>query len=707
MASGHPSATLLAGAISLAAGLAAAQTLETGPTVPTPPASYGAYHSAYGSYGASSGAFSSDSQTLLDVLGAAKSGDGSRMRAGMNALADPTARKIALWALADASPDSMSFAEADAARRELAGWPRAARRQMAAENGLEASGLSAPRIITWFGAEAPSTARGAMALAGALQATGQVSAAADLIRRTWRTQICDQQTQDAMLARFGGVLTSADHVAREDLLLYGPQGSAAEDMLRLLPADQQALAQARMAVRRGASDAQTLIAALPYTLRNSPGLVYEQVLAMIDRGQADQALSLVGSLPSEIPVSSAAERIWKHGALLSAALKQGQISTAYAAAAHSGLTTGSDAAEAQFYAGWIALTKLRNARLADGHFAKLEALGASPLTQSRALYWRGRAAEASGDDLGAQLFFSQAAKYNTTFYGQLAATKGGSAVLTIGRDPVITAGDRASFEAMDAIKAARMLSAIGAKDTFRSFVAGLSEVLPSAADEAMLVDLTRGLGDQEISMRIVRNAAKRDIILPERGYPVRTTPAAPGAPEASFVLGIVRQESSFDAHARSGARPPRQIEDKPGTAAAVARRMGMDYGSGDLEDPDYNMRLGSAYLGQLVGDFSGSYVMATAAYNAGPGRPNEWSISCGDPRSSAVDPVDFIECIPFSETRDYVMRVMEATQVYRARLGGGSAPNTLASDLKRGAFGYSPMAAGYRTTVSLGRSATP
>ena len=424
MASGHPSATLLAGAISLAAGLAPAQPLETGPTVATPPASYGAYHSAYGSYGASSGAYSSDGQTLLDVLGAAKSGDGSRIRAGMNALPDPTARKIALWALTDAAPDSMSFAEADAARGELDGWPRAVRRQMAAENGLAASGLSAPRIIAWFGGEAPSTARGAMALAAALQATGQVSAAADLIRRTWRTQICDQQTQDAMLARFGGVLTSADHVAREDLLLYGPQGSAAEDMLRLLPADQQALAQARMAVRRGASDAQSLIDALPYTLRNSPGLVYEQVLAMIDRGQADQALSLVGSLPSEIPLSSAAERIWKHGALISAALKQGQTNTAYAAAAHSGLTTGSDAAEAQFYAGWIALTKLRNARLADGHFAKLEALGASPLTQSRALYWRGRAAEASGDELGAQLFFSQAAKYNTTFYGQLAATKG-------------------------------------------------------------------------------------------------------------------------------------------------------------------------------------------------------------------------------------------------------------------------------------------
>jgi soluble lytic murein transglycosylase len=169
---------------------------------------------------------------------------------------------------------------------------------------------------------------------------------------------------------------------------------------------------------------------------------------------------------------------------------------------------------------------------------------------------------------------------------------------------------------------------------------------------------------------------------------LRSPPLGPDAPETAFVLGITRQESSFNPLARSGAGARGMMQLMPATARSVARRLGLAYSSGALDNPDYNMKLGSAYLGQLVDQYSGSYVMAAAAYNAGPGRPTTWSSACGDPRGSAMDPLDFIECIPFSETRDYVMRVMEATQVYRARLHGGVAPLTLQDDLKRGAFGY-------------------
>ncbi|HEY5071085.1 MAG TPA: lytic transglycosylase domain-containing protein [Caulobacteraceae bacterium] len=703
MASRLRTTPLLAGAVVLAAGLAAAQPLSPGTTIPPSSPTYG----AYGGYGSSGQSYGSSTQSLTDVLLAAKAGDGSRLRSAMASLYDPTSRKIALWALADAAPNSMTFLEADTARRQLAGWPRPVRRQMAAENALETSGLSPREVVAWFAGAQPVTARGAMALASALQATGQAAAAAELIRRTWRSEIFDEDTQEVMLARFGAVLRPADHVAREDLLLYGAQGTAAEDMLRLLPPDQQALARARMAVRRGSPQAPSLIDALPYDLRRSPGLAFEQVSAFQSRGDTGAALSIVGNLPDENPLSSAAEHLWKHGALVSAALKVGNQSAAYAAAAHSGLVSGADAAEAEFDAGWIALTRLRNPQLADKHFEKLLATGTSPLTQSRALYWRGRVAETLGDQVGAQLYYGQAARYTTTFYGQLASTKGGAAVLTLGRDPLISGADRARFEAMDAIKAARLLAAIGAKDTFKGFVAGLSELLPTAADEAMLVDLARGLGDQEISMRVVRNAAKRNLILPERGYPVHSMPRTYGGPEAPFVLGIMRQESGFDSHARSGAGARGMMQLMPATAAAIARRLGMEYAAGDLEDPDYNMRLGTAYLGQLVDEFSGSYVMASAAYNAGPGRPNEWSVTCGDPRSSSVNPVDFIECIPFSQTRDYVMRVLEATQVYRARLNGGSAAITLASDLKRGSYGYSRLTVPDRATASLGRPSAP
>ncbi len=637
-------------------------------------------------------ALQSDSEELSAALAAARSRDGQRIRLAMAQIGAPVTRKLALWLLADTAPDSMTFFEADIARRDLAGWPREAERQIAAERQIETAGMRPEQVIAWFAGREPATARGALVLATALRSTGDEPAADALIRHVWRTSIFDEETQELILSRFAGALTQADHITRADLLLYGPQGEAARDIIRLIPPDQQAVAQARMALRRGATDAQMLVESLPYAAQISPGLAYERILSLRARGENEQALALMGYLPTKLPLESAAERLWRHGALVVAALKAGNAAGAYTAAANSGLTSGPSAAEAQFFAGWIALTRLNDAKRADGHFATLQTIGQSPLTQSRALYWRGRAAQAMGDAVGAELFFAQAARYYTTFYGQLSAANTGSATITLGHDPDITAADRASFEAREPVRAARLLAQYGATDTFKSFVADLSETLPTTVDEAQLVDLARGYGDQELSMRVVRTAAKRDMILPDRGYPIRTPPVTFGAAEGPFVLGITRQESGFDPRARSGAGARGMMQLMPGTAEVIARRLGVAYATDELEDPDYNMRLGSAFLGQLVSQFGGSYVMAAAAYNAGPSRPSEWSTLCGDPRSASTDPVNFIECIPFSETRDYVMRVLEATQVYRARLNGGAAPLTLAADLRRGAYGYTQMA---------------
>ncbi len=631
-----------------------------------------------------------DTQSAMLALAAAKSGNGARVRNLLDQTNDPLARKIALWALADATPEVMTWDQADEARRELQDWPRPSRRQTAAEKLIDRSGLSPAAVVAWFGGSDPITPEGAMGLAGALRQLGQADAAAAVLRKAWRTLTFDQDTQSAVLARFGDVLTSVDHVAREDLLLYGAQGNAALDLLRLLPPDQQAIAQARMAVRRGDVGAQSLIDALPPADQVSPGLVYERVMALRDRGDIAGALALINYLPATLPDEKAAARLWKHGALVVGALQAGDIASAYQVAARSGLTTGADAANAQFYAGWIAFSRLKDPHLADQHFARLGAAGLSPLTQSRSLYWRGRAAEAEGDPVAAQIFYEQASRYYTTFYGQLAATKGGKADLVLGRDPDITAADQVRFETHDAVRATRLLYAMGNHEGVRTFVTGLSESLPTGAEEAMLVDLARGYGEQELSMRVVRNAAKRGFILPERGYPVRNPPFVADGAEAPLVLSITRQESSFDPNARSGVGARGMMQLMPATAQSVARRSGLGWGR--LEDPDYNMKVGSVYLGQLVAQFSGSYVMAAAAYNAGPSRPTQWAGICGDPRGSTVDPLDFIECIPFSETRDYVMRVLEAAQVYRARLNGGTTPITLASDLKRGAYGYQPVA---------------
>jgi soluble lytic murein transglycosylase len=622
-----------------------------------------------------------------EALRAAKSGDGARVQAVMAATADPLARKIALWALADATPDWLNWAQADAARRELAGWPRASRRQVAAEKLINQSGLAPREIVAWFGDQAPVTPQGAMALADALRADGQARRAAEVIRHAWRSLVFDSPTQQDMRTRFADVLTTADDVAREDFLLYGPQDQAALDLLPLLPPDRQAVAQARMALKRRDASAPDLIAALPPADQADPGIIYERLMALHDAGDVYGALALVSYLPAELPSEAAADKLWRHGSLVIEALQMGDSNRAYQAATHAGVSTGIAAAEAQFFAGWIALSRLKDPARADAHFARLENLSQSPITQARAFYWRGRAAEAQGDPVAAQLFYAQAARHQTTFYGQLAAARAGQTKIVLGHDPVITPAARAAFEANDAVAAARLLVRIGNHEGFRTFVTGLSESLPDAVSEAQLVDLAEEQGEQELAMRVVRNAAKRGFILPERGYPVRMPPSdVSGSAETAFILGIVRQESSFDPMARSGTGALGMMQLMPATARGVARRSGL--GAGRLEDPDYNMRVGSAFLGQLVDQFSGSYVLAAAAYNAGPGRPNQWTSVCGDPRGSESDPLDFVECIPFSETRDYVMRVLEATQVYRARLNGGEAPLTLRADLKRGVYGY-------------------
>jgi soluble lytic murein transglycosylase len=632
-----------------------------------------------------------EADSLSRVLSAYKLGDGPRIRLAMADITDPLARKIALWALIDVGPDGMSYLDLEQARQDLAGWPHPLRRAAAVEKVIGGGGVLPQGVIAWFAGAQPQTPEGAMALASAHQATGQTSQAANVIRSFWRTKPFDAENQQLMLARFGSLLTADDHAAREDMLLFGSQGAAARDLLPFLSPDQQALAEARMALRSGVSNADALVADLPPTVRSAPGLAFEQALRFQHSGDTINALAVLPSLPAALPDPDSQARMWKlRLPLMFAALRAVDYRGAYRAASDSGVSAGPDGAEAEFFAGWLALSKLRDPKLADDHFARLQAIGGSPITQARALYWRGRAAEATGDSMNAELFYSGAARFQTTFYGQLAATKIGQTRLTLGSDPQISATDRTRFEARDTIRAARLLAQIGAIDTFKTFVAGLAENVSSAQEAALLVDFAHIYGDQELSMRVVRTTAQHGFILPERGYPTRV--ASGYGAETAFVLGITRQESGFDPHVRSQAGALGMMQLMPGTAQGLARKLGYSYDISRLRDADYNMQLGSAYLGQLVDRFGGSYLMAAAAYNAGPGRPLDWASFCGDPRSSSTDPADFIECIPFSETRNYVMRVLEATEVYRARLAGGSAPLSLMSDLKRGGYGggYAP-----------------
>ncbi len=638
-------------------------------------------------------AATTESGWLREALNAAKAGDVARARIAAANLADPLARRVAIWALTDSSAESLGFAEVDRARRELGGWPRAARRQAAAEKLMMTSGYSPSDVIAWFAATPPQTADGALALALAQRNSGQAEAAATTIRAWWRGKVFEADAQSRILANFSDVLTAADHARRADILLYGQQGPAARDMVRLLAGDDLAAANVRIALRSGASGVDALYEALPPAVQMSPGVAFERAANLRRRDQQGAAIELVRYF-GKPSTDDAAARIWaERKALIGWALRASNFRAAYDAASDSGITAGADGAEAEFYAGWLALNKLKNPSLAEGHFAALAGIGSSPITRGRALYWQGRAAEAGGDAVAAAGFYGDGARFQTTFYGQLAAEKAGVRTLALGKDPVIGPEHRARFEANELVRAARLLNSVGNVDLFKAFVLYIDDVLDTAEDHALLVDLALSTGDQDLAMRAARTAAQRGFVLPERGYPLVAPPAVITSAEPAFSLSIARQESNFFPGARSnvGARGMMQL--MPATARLTARKMGEPFTESRLNEADYNMRLGATYLGDMIDNFSGSYAMAAAAYNAGPGRPREWVSFCGDPRGGGADPLDFIECIPFSETRNYVMRTLETTLVYRARLNGGATPMTLSTDLKRGGYVYSAQAA--------------
>jgi soluble lytic murein transglycosylase len=628
--------------------------------------------------------------TLGRALTAAKVGDVTAARGAIASLSNPIARKVATWYLVDTSAESLTFAEIDAARRDLNGFPRPGRRQIAAERLLETSGKSPQQIVDWFGGQEPQSAQGAMALASAYRSLGRQGDAEELIRRWWRTKSFEADVQRTMMTRFGAMLTVDDIATRADVLLYGAQGPATREVVAMLPDELRPAAEVRIALRADSPDAETLYQALSPADQQSPGVAFERAGYLRRKGLDAQALALTPLFPREIVTDEQADRVWNERyRLVLSAIRSGDWKSAYQAAANSGLTEGADAAEAEFYAGWIALKRLNDPEAAARHFAAIERIGSSPITRGRAFYWMGRAAEARGDKTAAENAYSEGAQYNTTFYGQLAAEKAGLK-LVLARDPTPSAADRARFEAREPVKAMRLLAGIGQMDLFRVFALHLDDTVPTTVEAALLVDAIRGYGEQDTSMRAARAAAMRNLILTDRGYPMRNPPEVQGAPEPALVLAITRQESGFDPGVRSGANARGMMQLLPSTAKIVARKIGLGYSDTRLYEADYNMTLGSAYLGELVDRFSGSYVMASAGYNAGPGRPTQWSSFCGDPRGGSTDPLDFIECIPFSETRNYVMRVLENMQVYRAKLNGGVATITLSNDLRRGAYNYAP-----------------
>ena len=631
---------------------------------------------------------------LNDGLEAADAGAWSRVRSIRRQLNDDAAADLLLWKIAANNSSSASFDELSLAMERLSGWPYSDRIRRYAETALAESSLSSSRRRDWLNTHPPITGTGKLENARLLRASGKTGAADALIREVWRDHSLSSDESKETLARHSRILSQADHVHRVKMLLWSGQRSQVKRLLSRLPNADRKVAEAQLAMMERRRGVDTLIRAVPSSHANDPGLLYERARWRRKRARnMDGAIEILLKLDAEQAILSGRDNIWKERRIvLRTLIKERKWRDAYAISANHGLTKGVDFAEAEFNAGWIALRFLDEAQLALAHFESLANGVGAPISLSRAHYWRGRALERLNRNDQALAAYTQANEHIFTFYGQLAAEKlkaagRTQAVIAFEDVPLPSDEEQRAFESRPMVRAASMLAEMGYQRDFERFLYALDDELQTPQELQMLYNVALKYLSSRPGVRAGKTGLGKGIIAPDAAYPIVDLPPSPlnGAAEDALVIALSRQESELETTARSRANARGLMQLLPGTGRQTARQIGERYRTSWLiDDPTYNMRLGRAYLDSMVSRFNGSYVLALTSYNAGPHRSTRWIEDYGDPRSSRVDTIDWIESIPFSETRNYVMRVMENVQVYRHRLSGQPEAIRLTTDINRG-----------------------
>jgi soluble lytic murein transglycosylase len=602
-----------------------------------------------------------------DVLAAVRADRWAEADAAAAALPDPLARKLVRYYRL-LSPGMASAGEIAAFLADDPAWPQA---PMLARRLQEA--IAAGPVL-------PDLCRSQPAPPGVRCPRDPAADA----RAAWVRGV-DGPAEIAFLRQWGRVLTEDDQWSRFDRLAWtdagAPGGPAARQAMRLDPASQVA-AQARLALRRDDATAPALAAALPAGARVEPGLVLDLARWYRRAGLDKDAVGVWTTLGAAAEAAAPPDRrpaFWsERNELARRLLRFGDPAEAYAVAA--GATRAGEAGlDAEFLAGWIALRRLNQPDVAARHFTALAGLSRAAITQGRAGFWLGRSRAAADDPEGARAAYLAAAAWPMTYYGQLAACALGEDPNALGqrilslRDPDWTADAAAAFAGQELTHAAALLVAWGEPRRARAFLLRLDELADEPGTRALAARFAAGLGLPDQAVAIARRAGRDGVVLAEAGWPRPVSPPAGGI-EPAVALGLIRQESSFDAGAASpvGARGLMQL--MPATAAAVARRLNEPASMPALTaDPAYNMRLGTTYLQGLLDQFGGALPLALAGYNAGPHRVQAWLTAQGDPLAGGADMVDWIEMIPFNETRNYVQRVIENIVIYRAQRGEAAA----------------------------------
>lgn len=576
-----------------------------------------------------------------------------------------------------------SFAELDGFIAENPDWPDQRALQASAERAIR-NNLSAQEVIAWFAERTPVSAAGRIHLADAWRKSGRTEEGIASLRRVWIEEDIPKQEAKDFYRVYKTFLRPEDHIARLDRLLWDGRRHAARRMLRVVDADHRTLGEARLRLMEQKPSVDAAIAAVPEALRDDTGLIYERLRWRRRKGFDESAREILLGPPDELVREGA---WWRERAIqVREALDEGLITTAYELASQHGQTGGVGLADAEWLSGWITLRFLEDPETAFAHFARMKEGVNYPISLARANYWAGRALEASGEAGEARAWYAEAAKHWYTFYGQLAALQlaaRGERIWPARVGPIEATSER--IEDHELAEVARQLAAIGESKRIKRFLIGLADLGEDANDVAAVARLALELGRPDFSIAVAKQAIKRGLEMVPYAYPLVSLPLNAPFPEKALVMALVRQESAFDEKAVSAAGARGLMQLMPATARQVAKALRISMATDQLTaDPAYNLKLGTTYLKDLLDAYDGSYVLALAAYNGGPRNLRRWITRYGDPRDAEVDVIDWIESVPFSETRNYIQRVLETVQVYRVMLGQSYSAPMLKKDFERG-----------------------
>jgi soluble lytic murein transglycosylase len=593
---------------------------------------------------------------------------------------DPVLQKaVRYFALTRGDP-SARFDEIVQFLTQNPNWPGEMQLRQRADD--VAASASDAVVQAWYDRFPPITPFGKLRQAELWLARGDTARATEQIRQVWINSDLNAFDEKSMLQKYGIYLRPADHVARLDRLLWDGREEQARRMLPMVDTAHRLEAEARMALAARAPKAEKLLHDVPSELQNDPGLLFERMQWRRHQDDYDGAIAILDHAPSDLVRPDAWYR--ERELLARRALQTGSITIAYRLASHHGLTTGPNFADGEFLAGWISLRFLHDPQTAYTHFVRIYGDATRPITLTRAAYWAGRAAEELKYRELSTTWYSTAAQYLTTYYGQLAASQiGADGKAAVVEDPHPTAPQTAAFEQNELVRVTRAMGEASAADLTKPFMLRLVELAKSPAEYTLIAQLAQVIGRTDVAVTVARRASFAGVTLLDVGYPLADMPPGNNL-EAPLVLAVTRQESGFDPTALSPAGARGMMQLMPGTAKTVAKNLQIAYSQQRLlTDASYNMTLGCAYLSDMLERFGGSYVLAVAAYNAGPARVNQWLQAQGDPRAPDVDAVDWVESISIGETRNYVQRVLENVQIYRLRLGDRNLAFSLPTDLKR------------------------